>query len=469
MKPLLASLCLAAAAALLPLAMTARAQSGILLKTFNVKAGRLLLDPARPRLYATLPQDNSLAVIDTDTNTVVTTLLIGPNPVDLAISPDGNRLYVANSGATYQGVGVVDLNDLTALQISLTVPARAIGIAAGLNNRLYVLTASASNGIVQMDTSGKVQGTFGGTVYGGFLRLSPDRKTLYYGDTGLSPSTLQSFNVAGAVPSAVQTAAATGSNGQGLTVSHNGQLLVYPNASGQGNYGTYLLPASNLSNTLGTFATGAFPGVGTFSADDGLFYQTQYGGGTNGQSAFKVFNTRNSTQVDRFVDPNPNLPNGYAPTITDLAVTAPHGYLYIAETGSTSSTLNVAGNLELVSTQRAPFFDGSVALSGGFYYLKFADDVSFGYYNFTYSPYLYHIDLGFEYPFDAADGSGGVYLYDFKSSTFWYTSSSLFPYLYDFKLGAFLYYYPDPNTPDRYNTNGTRYFYNFATGTIITK
>ena len=32
-----------------------------------------------------------------------------------------------------------------------------------------------------------------------------------------------------------------------------------------------------------------------------------------------------------------------------------------------------------------------------------------------------------------------------------------------------LYYYPDPNTPGRYNTNGTRYFYNYATGQIITQ
>lgn len=72
MKPLLASLCLAAAAALLQ-PVTTHAQSGILLKTFDLRAGKLLLDPNRPRLYVTLPADNKLAVIDTDTNTVLTT------------------------------------------------------------------------------------------------------------------------------------------------------------------------------------------------------------------------------------------------------------------------------------------------------------------------------------------------------------------------------------------------------------
>jgi len=51
---------------------------------------------------------------------------------------------------------------------------------------------------------------------------------------------------------------------------------------------------------------------------------------------------------------------------------------------------------------------------------------------------------------------------------FFYTSPSFpFPYLYDFSLNTVLYYFPDPNNPGHYTTN-PRYFYNFATGQIIT-
>ena len=72
--------------------------------------------------------------------------------------------------------------------------------------------------------------------------------------------------------------------------------------------------------------------------------------------------------------------------------------------------------------------------------------------------------------FDAADGKSGVYLYDFASKTFFYTSPAFpFPYLYDFSLNTVLYYYPDPNNAGHYNTDGVRYFYDFATGKIITK
>ena len=55
--------------------------------------------------------------------------------------------------------------------------------------------------------------------------------------------------------------------------------------------------------------------------------------------------------------------------------------------------------------------------------------------------------MGFEafIPGSAAD----IYLYDFTSNHWWYTSATLFPYLYDFTLNTWIYYFPDTNnTPD---------------------
>ncbi len=118
-----------------------------------------------------------------------------------------------------------------------------------------------------------------------------------------------------------------------------------------------------------------------------------------------------------------------------------------------------------------PFFTGEAVLGSGAYYLQLPDGNPFGYYAYLTDPrYVYHFDLGYEYLFDAADGSSGVYLYDFTSGTFFYTSPTFpFPYLYDFSLGSPVYYYPDPSNPGRYNTNGVRYFYVFSTGQVITK
>ena len=97
---------------------------------------------------------------------------------------------------------------------------------------------------------------------------------------------------------------------------------------------------------------------------------------------------------------------------------------------------------------RNPFFNGETALGGGWYYLQFANGTPFGYYSYLSDQhFIYHIDLGFEYLFDANDANHGIYFYDFASSSFFYTSPSAFPYLYDFSLNAWLYYLPDVNNP----------------------
>ncbi|MBE7156945.1 MAG: hypothetical protein INR62_00665 [Rhodospirillales bacterium] len=115
------------------------------------------------------------------------------------------------------------------------------------------------------------------------------------------------------------------------------------------------------------------------------------------------------------------------------------------------------------------FFSSEVALSQGVYYLAFPNGNAFGYYAYLADPhFVYHFDLGYEYVIDAQDGRSGVYLYDFASGSWFYTSPSFgFPYLYDFSLNSVLYYYPDPNHPGRYNTDGVRWFYDYATGKII--
>ena len=119
--------------------------------------------------------------------------------------------------------------------------------------------------------------------------------------------------------------------------------------------------------------------------------------------------------------------------------------------------------------KRAAFFAGEVALGGGIYSLVLPNGSPFG--TYTYLPdsnYIRHSDLGYEYVVDANDASGGVYLYDFQSSHWWYTARTLaFPYLYDFTLNSLLYYYQDPTHTSMY-TRSPRYFYNFGPSTVIT-
>ena len=142
---------------------------------------------------------------------------------------------------------------------------------------------------------------------------------------------------------------------------------------------------------------------------------------------------------------------------------APPNFVPKPPSKATSSVRRTSSN-----ASQAAFFAGAVPLSNGVYYLTLPGGNIFGYYSYLPDPnYIYHFDMGYEYVFDAGDGNGGVYLYDFASSHWWYTSRAYeFPYVYDFSLSSVLYYYPDTHNAGHYTTN-PRYFYDFATGQII--
>ncbi len=163
---------------------------------------------------------------------------------------------------------------------------------------------------------------------------------------------------------------------------------------------------------------------------------------------------------------NPSL--GDTPRPLSIHVNSGTGYLVDPVAGP--AEVQIYGEPQAAVPLPA-FFTGETNLGNGVYYLGFANGRYFGYYSYLADPrYIYHFDLGFEYWFDAADGKGGVYLYDFASQTFFYTSPAFpFPYLYDFSLNTVLYYYPDPDNAGRYNTDGYRFFYRFDNGQIIVK
>ena len=118
------------------------------------------------------------------------------------------------------------------------------------------------------------------------------------------------------------------------------------------------------------------------------------------------------------------------------------------------------------------FFSGSATLGNDVYYLALPNGNIFGYYADLSNTeldqsYIYHFDLGYEYVMDANDGERGIYLYDFASDSFFYTSPTFaFPYLYSFLLKSVVYYFPDTSNAGRYTT-GPRYFYDFGSAEII--
>ena len=112
---------------LAPLAARAQGAGTPVGTPFQFAPSKVISDPMRDQVYATVPIDNTVRVISTTdlTQTAIIQLPTGSIPVDMAISHDLNTLYVANSGSTDFAISVINLTDLTASPTSIHCPAPA--------------------------------------------------------------------------------------------------------------------------------------------------------------------------------------------------------------------------------------------------------------------------------------------------------------------------------------------------------
>jgi DNA-binding beta-propeller fold protein YncE len=247
--------------ALLLCASPALAQGDQLAASYPLAASKFAQHPSQPRLYASVPNQNAVAVIDTQSLALVSTVFVGSNPRGLALSPDGATLFVATSGATQ-----LARLDTSTLQLLTPIPLPTLpsDVEVGLNGIAFVTPAPQTTGIMQVDTlNGQYLGEFSLTVFvygGGMLEISPDRATLYFANVGLSPGTLAAFDVSTATPALLykNPHGALGSNGQDLALSGDGSFISY--ACGGGNFGYDIFKISTAGfGVLGSFLTGPYP------------------------------------------------------------------------------------------------------------------------------------------------------------------------------------------------------------------
>ena len=354
--------CLFVATALLlaPRAVRAQDPLGSVAAIYSYNASKVLADPVRSRVYVTDTVSNSVVVIDTTTLKATASVTIGSDPVDMAISPDGNTLYVANGGSTLAAIVLLDLNTLT---VSATYPLAnpPVAIAAGLSNRLYVSASpdGFSTAIYQLDaTTGAVQTTFNSGYYdNNLLTLSVDGKTLYDAENQDEPGDLKSFDVSTATPALAQTNSRISDFPPVLVVSHNGKYLCLPSYSNS----TYLYSTADITTYYGSFSSTGNYGSGplAFSLDDSLVYQV-FG------STLDVFSTATFTQVNTVTLPSYST-DGVTDTPNQVVIDNTGSYLFVS-TSSYNNSSNVAvGQLTVVTTGTGTLTPSSIlpSITGG--------------------------------------------------------------------------------------------------------
>ena len=297
---------------------TAGAARGDIEAQYSFAASAFALHPTQPYMYATIPAQNSLAIINTNTLAVENTIFVGSGPANLALSPDGLTAYIANG--TYNFLAVFD-TQTRAVTNSFLLPEQPMDVVFGNQNRLFVLGA---DNILQIDasTGGSAGSNIGSSflVYSGALEISPDRNALYYGDYGLSPASMYKFDVSSTTPSLLWESphGPHGSNGQDLTLSHDGTFISYATGSGQSNYQIAKFRASDMA-VLGSFNTGPYPREIAFSPDDKVAYTVH----TTGR--IDLFNTTT------FLSQGTILASGEA---SELALDSTGRYLFASYTDS---------------------------------------------------------------------------------------------------------------------------------------
>ncbi len=275
---------------------------GVIVKEFAFAPAKFAEHPTLPLLYASVPATNSIAVIHTDTLSLVDNVFIGNNPLGLAVTPDGSRLYVS-TGSDF--IGVMDTATNTKLD-PILIGSQSRDVEALGNDRLFILTGQASpnnNGFVELQPStGTVMPvTTSSTnshisVYSGEMQMHPNRQTVYYGNFGLSGATLATFDVSTPGQAVGTNISPGGGNGQDVGLSRNGELLAFAVGGGNDYAYPYDIAVMRTSDhaVLGSFNTGAYPEEVEFAPDGGFAYTS------NSSKSVKVWSTETFLEVATF-------------------------------------------------------------------------------------------------------------------------------------------------------------------------
>jgi gliding motility-associated-like protein len=220
-------------------------------------------------VYVSNYKDGTISVINTNTNTVRSTFIAGSGPFGIVVSPNGKFLYAAN--ALGNNVTVINTANGSSVAV-IPVGTQPVGIAITADGSQLFVSNSKSNSITVINTAtNQVVATInvGGDPEG--MEISPDGGVLYEAN-----SNANTVDIISTSNYAIEASITVGSNPFGVAVSPDGSKIYVTNS-----VSNTVSVISTVSNTVtATINVGQVPyGIAT-NPDGSMIYVANQGSNT---------------------------------------------------------------------------------------------------------------------------------------------------------------------------------------------
>ncbi|MBS1524807.1 MAG: beta-propeller fold lactonase family protein [Bacteroidetes bacterium] len=214
-----------------------------------------------PFAYITNTIDKTVSVIDPSSNKIVATIPVGSNPIGVAVSQDGARVYTANQGSDNVSVINTATNQVIST-ISLPLGSEPSGICVSPDGtKVYTTDWPAASFSVINTATNTVAGTFKVSDYPWGIESSPDGSRLYLGcGNGVVVVDASTYSVIANIPTPIVA--------QGIAVSPDGSRIYV--TTYWGNSVTVISTATN--TVVNTINTGMAPDGIAISPDGSKLY-----------------------------------------------------------------------------------------------------------------------------------------------------------------------------------------------------
>lgn len=285
---------------------------------------------AQPYAYIALTGDNKVSKIDVSGSHMLSaTIPVGNTPHGIAVTPDGSKVYVTNSGD--KTVSVIDANTNT-VTATINVDNYPFGIVASLDGSTVYVANNGTNTISVIDVAtDKVVNTYtvGTGPYG--LTFSPDGYLLY-----VSNQFDNTVSILVANSGSIYKTVSVGNSPRGLVSSKDGKTVYVANNSSN-NVSLIDVETFSVSN----FSVGNAPFDIEVSNDDKYVFVTN-----TGSSSVTMYETSNYNLVLTYSMPSPKglsiHPNGASFTVFSTLSNVVRTYSTSSTSLLSSSTLGVS-------------------------------------------------------------------------------------------------------------------------------